>query len=189
MTTTWEILKHLMKHEMDAKILENLVPKAKTFSKLKQDIGAKYNSTFSRALARLSKYGLIFHKYIERHNPYPHTNSYSFYAATPLGKKLISLYQEIEPIAYDEIAAQTELSKSEFIETYLLKNPKVKEKLSRYKTQELVHCDSCGKEIGSEDIKIVTPKYGTLCLDCWSEKAGEIIEKHPVTDSKSNSPE
>ncbi len=191
MGTTWETLTYLMEHETDAEIFKALGDKTKSFSELKKATGVKYNSTFSRALRRLSKYGLIFHVYTERSNihqsPSVRAPPYSFYETTPFGKKLLKLYKEIEPIADAELAAQTNISKGRFIKRYLPEHPVVEKKLSAYRSEQLTHCDLCGNELALEDVKIVTPKYGTLCLDCWSEKAGKIIEKHPVSNSKPHS--
>jgi len=98
----------------------------------------------------------------------------------------ISLTEEIDRILND-LSAKINLSKSRLIETYLREHPVIKKKLSQYRLEEVTYC-RCGRKLGSNDVKISTPNYGVLCLDCWSEKAGKIIEKHPISDNKSYSP-
>lgn len=38
-------------------------------------------------------------------------------------------------------------------------------------------CEICDREIKSS---FDTPKYGCLCLMCWCEKMGEIVEEYPI---------
>lgn len=86
-----------MKFEADASLFKLLGRTRKSFSELKKEFGnPKSNSTLSRALHRLSKYGLVYHVYEERSND---SNVYSFYEATPIGKKVLKLYKEIEAMA------------------------------------------------------------------------------------------
>jgi hypothetical protein len=56
---------------------------------------------------------------------------------------------------------------------------------SRAQTQTAVvqvACSSCKKNLGEGDVRIETPKYGVLCLDCWAGKMGDYVEKHPISD-------
>jgi hypothetical protein len=48
-----------------------------------------------------------------------------------------------------------------------------------------VACSSCKRKLGEDDVRIETPKYGVLCLDCWAEKMGDFVEKNPISDRKS----
>ncbi|MFH2112065.1 MAG: hypothetical protein ABIJ47_12495 [Candidatus Bathyarchaeota archaeon] len=43
-------------------------------------------------------------------------------------------------------------------------------------------CNICGKELEYGDVKVITPGYGVICMGCWIEKQGEIVEESPVTD-------
>jgi len=43
-------------------------------------------------------------------------------------------------------------------------------------------CEECQKGFKKGDIKIDTPKHGKLCKECWSEKAGALVDKHPIFD-------
>lgn len=45
------------------------------------------------------------------------------------------------------------------------------------------NCALCKKTFESGDPKLPS-KYGTLCLSCWSKKAGEIVESHPISDNE-----
>jgi len=98
----------------------------------------------------------------------------------------IALTEEMNKVLND-LREEANLSKSRLIETFLREHPVIKKKLSQYRFEEVAYCQ-CGRELGPNDVKIDTPKYGVLCLDCWSKKAGEIIEKHPVSDNESYSP-
>jgi len=42
-----------------------------------------------------------------------------------------------------------------------------------------VSCSSCGTTLNPKS-KIETPS-GSLCLKCWAERMGSLIEKHPVS--------
>jgi len=46
----------------------------------------------------------------------------------------------------------------------------------------MTHCNLCGKELGCEDAKVSTPRYGVICIGCWIEKQGESVEESPVTN-------
>ncbi len=96
----------------------------------------------------------------------------------------ISLTEEIDRILKD-LAAEMDLSKSRLIETYLREHPLIKKRLSEYRLVEANRCNLCDNELGPNQVKIDTPKYGVVCLDCWSEKVGEFVEKHPISDRKS----
>ena len=43
-------------------------------------------------------------------------------------------------------------------------------------------CSLCKKKLGEGDVRIETPKYGVLCLECWAKKMGDFVEKHPISD-------
>ena len=38
-------------------------------------------------------------------------------------------------------------------------------------------CEACGRE---SELTIDTPKYGKICLECWANEMGEVVEKHPI---------
>jgi hypothetical protein len=46
-------------------------------------------------------------------------------------------------------------------------------------------CSLCKKKLNEADVRIETPKYGVLCLECWAKKMGDFVEKHPVSDKSS----
>ena len=95
----------------------------------------------------------------------------------------IALTEEMNKVLND-LREEANLSKSRLIETFLREHPVIKKKLSQYRFEE-VACCQCGRELGSNDVKIDTPKYGVLCVDCWAEKVGEFVEEHPISDRKS----
>jgi DNA-binding HxlR family transcriptional regulator len=100
MVTTWETLKYLMEFEADTEVFKFLGETKKSFSELKKKFAnPKSNSTLSRALRRLSKYGLVYHVYAERSQG---SNVYSFYEATPIGKKILKLYEDMEAMAKEK---------------------------------------------------------------------------------------
>jgi len=96
----------------------------------------------------------------------------------------ISLTEEMDKILKG-LADETNLSKSRLIETYLREHPLIKRRLSEYRLVEVTNCSLCRSELGPNQVKIDTPKYGILCLDCWSRKVGEFVEEHPVSDRQS----
>ncbi len=67
---------------------------------------------------------------------------------------------------------------------YLRENPDRK-KMSENPVVETTNCAVCKIELKAKDVRIDTPKYGTLCLDCWSTRVGEFVEKNPVSERKS----
>jgi hypothetical protein len=101
-------------------------------------------------------------------------------------KKLgVSVTNEVDH-ALDYLAQETSLAKSRLIDTLLREHPMVRQKLAQSRLLEVVvNCSSCGTSLTDKDIRISTPKYGTLCLTCWSSKAGEIVERHPISDNES----
>ena len=78
------------------------------------------------------------------------------------------------------LSDENDVSKSRLIENYLRENPKVIQVL---KTKER-YCSICNKEIDDQSVVVNTPRYGPLCLECWLEKQGELVEKHPVQMDK-----
>lgn len=95
MVTTWDVLKYLMKHDVDAELFRLLAEHKQSFSSLKEEFDPDCgNSTITRALGRLSKKGLVYHSFEERSNSDPRV--YSYYEATPIGKKILKLYDEME---------------------------------------------------------------------------------------------
>lgn len=91
----------------------------------------------------------------------------------------ISLPEETNEVL-EMLAQETHQSKSRLVDTYLREHPLVRRKLSEFRGTEIVYCALCDDELGHDDIKIDTPKYGKICRSCWTEKAGEIVEKHPI---------
>lgn len=109
MTSTWDALRYLMKHERDAKVFMLLTNKKKSFSTVQKESGIEHDTSLTRVLHRLSSHGLAYHVYVERRgtrgstdnpgNPSNPGNFYSLYEATPVGKEILKLYEEMETIA------------------------------------------------------------------------------------------
>ncbi len=76
------------------------------------------------------------------------------------------------------LSSENNISKSRLIKNYLQENPKVILELRQGMTQ----CSLCGKELGRGDVKVSTPRYGVICMGCWIEKHGEIVEESPLTN-------
>ena len=91
----------------------------------------------------------------------------------------ISISEELDQ-TLTSLSSENNISKSRLIENYLRENPKVILELRQEETQ----CSLCGKELGRGDVKVSTPRYGVICMGCWIEKQGEIVEESPVTDIK-----
>jgi len=87
----------------------------------------------------------------------------------------ISISEELNE-TLSTLAKENNISKSRLIENYLRENPKV---ITELKTQENV-CAICEKEIEKDQIKVNTPRYGVICLDCWTERQGELLERRPI---------
>jgi len=98
----------------------------------------------------------------------------------------ISLTKEIDRVLED-LVEEMNLPKSRLIETYLREHPLIKKKLSEYRLVEVVYCSLCDSPLGPNQVKVDTPKYGVLCLDCWSKKIGEFVEEHPISNRESYS--
>ena len=96
----------------------------------------------------------------------------------------ISLTEEMDKVLND-LAVEMSMSKSRLIETYLREHPFIKKKLSEYRLVEVTSCELCGSELGPGQVKIHTPKYGTVCVGCWSKEMGKFVERHPISDRKS----
>lgn len=87
----------------------------------------------------------------------------------------ISISEELDK-TLSTLAKENRISKSRLIENYLRENPKV---ITELKTRENV-CALCEKEIDKDQVRVSTPMYGVLCLDCWTEKQGELLERRPI---------
>jgi hypothetical protein len=87
----------------------------------------------------------------------------------------ISISDELDQTLVS-LSNENDVSKSRLIENYLRENPKVIQVL---KTKERF-CSLCNKEIDEQSVVVNTPRHGPICLDCWMEKQGELVEKHPV---------
>jgi predicted transcriptional regulator len=87
----------------------------------------------------------------------------------------ISISEELDR-TLSTLAKENRISKSRLIENYLRENPKV---ITELKTIENV-CALCEKEIDKGQVRVSTPLYGVLCLDCWTEKQGELLERRPI---------
>lgn len=87
----------------------------------------------------------------------------------------ISISEELNK-TLSTLAKENSISKSRLIENYLRENPKV---ITELKTRENV-CAICEKEIEKDQVRVNTPRYGVLCLDCWTEKQGELLERQPL---------
>ncbi len=87
----------------------------------------------------------------------------------------ISISDELDQTLVS-LSGENDVSKSRLIENYLRENPKVIQVL---KAKER-YCSICNKEIDENSVVVNTPRYGALCLECWLEKQGELVEKHPV---------
>lgn len=101
-----------MKHERDAEVFMLLTDKKKSFSTVQKESGIEHDASLTRILHRLSSHGLAYHVYVERTgnpgnlknhgnpgNPGNPGNFYSLYEATPVGKEILKLYEEMEAIA------------------------------------------------------------------------------------------
>jgi hypothetical protein len=93
----------------------------------------------------------------------------------------ISISEELNK-TLSTLAKENSISKSRLIENYLRENPKV---ITELKTKENV-CALCEKEIEKDQVRVNTPRYGVLCLDCWTEKQGELLERQPLHMDKQN---
>jgi len=87
----------------------------------------------------------------------------------------ISISEELNK-TLSTLAKENSISKSRLIENYLRENPKV---ITELKSRENV-CAICEKEIEKDQVRVNTPRYGVLCLDCWTEKQGELLERQPL---------
>ena len=107
------------------------------------------------------------------------------YGVGPMVRKIsVSLSGEMDKVL-QALSRETNLPKSRLIDTYLRENPVIRRKLSEYRVVEVLSCTLCNKELTAKDVRIDTPKYGTLCLECWSKRVGEFVEKNPVSDRES----
>jgi metal-responsive CopG/Arc/MetJ family transcriptional regulator len=103
-----------------------------------------------------------------------------------LEKVTVSLSDELCR-SIDVLCKQFGLSRSRLIETCLREHPSVEAAVRRNRGQSQVAvvqtaCSLCKKKLGEDDVRIETPKYGVLCLDCWAEKMGDFVEKHLISD-------
>ena len=87
----------------------------------------------------------------------------------------ISISEELDR-TLSTLAKENRISKSRLIENYLRENPKV---ITELKTRENF-CALCEKEIEKDQVRVNTPRYGVICLDCWAEKQGELLERQPL---------
>jgi len=87
----------------------------------------------------------------------------------------ISISEELNK-TLSTLAKENSISKSRLIENYLRENPKV---ITELKSRENV-CAICEKEIEKDQVRVNTPRYGVLCLDCWTEKQGDLLERQPL---------
>jgi len=86
----------------------------------------------------------------------------------------ISISEELDR-TLSNLAKENRISKSRLIENYLRENPKV---ITELKPPENV-CALC-----EDQVRVNTPRYGVLCLDCWTEKQGELLERQPLNIDK-----
>ncbi len=98
-----------------------------------------------------------------------------------LSKITVSLSEELLKVI-DILGKQSSLSRSRLIETYLREHQNVQKCVLKNRLQVQIACSLCGNKIGEDEAKINTPKYGTLCMKCWTQKMGEFIEKNPISD-------
>ena len=96
----------------------------------------------------------------------------------------VSLSGEMDRIL-ESLSLETNLPKSRLIDMYLRENPLIRRKLSEHRVIETISCAICNGALSAKDVRIDTPKYGTLCLNCWSKRVGEFVEKNPVSDRES----
>lgn len=106
-----------------------------------------------------------------------------------LSKVTVSLSDELCR-SIDALCRQFGLSRSRLIETCLREHPSVEAAVRRNRSQMQTAvvqavCSSCKRKLGEGDVRVETPKYGVLCLDCWAKKMGDFVEKHPISDRDS----
>ena len=106
-----------------------------------------------------------------------------------LSKVTVSLSDELCR-SIDVLCRQFGLSRSRLIETCLREHPSVEAAVHKNRAQMQtavvqVVCSSCKRKLGGGDVRVETPKYGVLCLDCWAEKMGDFVENHPIRDRRS----
>lgn len=93
----------------------------------------------------------------------------------------------ITPAVYNALESlSNDLSspKSRLIDSYLREHPAVKRRLTEYsKQQKIQQCKLCKAKLGPKDVKIETPEYGAICINCWSEKMGDAVAKRPIMGS------
>ncbi|HUV35202.1 MAG TPA: hypothetical protein VMW22_09705 [Candidatus Desulfaltia sp.] len=87
----------------------------------------------------------------------------------------ISISEELDQ-TLTALSSENNISKSRLIENYLRENPKVILELR----QEETHCSLCERELNKNEVKVSTPGFGMLCLGCWLQKQGELVERNPV---------
>lgn len=87
--------------------------------------------------------------------------------------------------ALDNLVRETSLARSRLIDILLREHPRVRQHMSQQLEVPMI-CSRCGSSLTGKDVRISTPTYGVLCLNCWSFRAGEIIDRHPVSDNDSH---
>ena len=102
-----------------------------------------------------------------------------------LSKVTVSLSDELCK-SVDALCRQLGLSRSRLIETCLREHPSVEATVRKNRASMQVavvqtRCSSCKKKLGESDVRIETPKYGVLCLECWAKKMGDFVEKRPIS--------
>ena len=90
--------------------------------------------------------------------------------------------------AIDLLSDQCSMSRSRLVETCLREHQNIQKCVfsSRSQTQFAAVqtvCSICRINLKGDEIKIDTPKYGTVCMRCWAKKMGEYIETNPVSDT------
>lgn len=86
--------------------------------------------------------------------------------------------------ALEALANDSKSPKSRLIDSYLRQHPAIKRRLKEYSSkQQTKQCKLCKNKLGPKDVKIETPEYGVICIDCWSEKVGNAVAKRPILGS------
>lgn len=98
----------------------------------------------------------------------------------------ISISRELDEFLSYESTKSGE-SKSRLIEKFIYENQYVREEFRDYRLKHVTVCSDCNKRFNKGDIRIYSPKQDVVIhLDCWSTKAGGVIEKYPLHDHMPN---
>ncbi|MEI6243323.1 MAG: hypothetical protein WCP39_07995 [Chlamydiota bacterium] len=99
-----------------------------------------------------------------------------------VNKIAISISRQLD-VALAKLSENRAISKSRLIEVCLRENPDIVREISNYQLKEATVCKICNDPFTAQDIKIDTPKYGVICKECWSDKAGDLVVSKSITDT------